>query len=126
MKGIRLFSNVTTDNTADQEVQTMKKVTELKQKAVVAGIGAVAFLYAVPVTVLASGTAEITKPLDNLKTLVIAIIGAVGVIILAKNVMEFAQAYQQQDSSTMNSALKGIVAGVLMAGISTVLTFLGF
>ena len=48
------------------------------------------------------------------------------VIILAKNVMEFAQAYQQQDSSTMNSALKGIVAGVMMAGISTVLTFLGF
>jgi hypothetical protein len=71
-------------------------------------------------------TSAITAPLDNLKTLVIAVIGAVGVIILAKNVMEFAQAYQQQDSSTMNSALKGIVAGVLMAGISTVLTFLGF
>jgi len=26
----------------------------------------------------------------------------------------------------MNSALKGVVAGVIMAGISTVLTFLGF
>ena len=51
---------------------------------------------------------------------------SVGIIILAKNVMEFAQAYQQQDSSTMNSALKGIVAGVMMAGISTVMTFLGF
>ena len=75
----------------------------------------------------ASGdTSAVTKPLDNLKTLVIAVIGAVGVIILAKNVMEFAQAYQQQDSSTMNSALKGIVAGAMMAGISSVLTFLGF
>ncbi len=82
-----------------------------------------------PTTVLAAGTGDtstITAPLDNLKTLVITIIGAVGIIILAKNVMEFAQAYQQQDSSTMNSALKGIVAGVIMAGISTVLTFLGF
>lgn len=58
--------------------------------------------------------------------MVIAIIGAIGVIILAKNVMEFAQAYQQQDSSTMNSALKGIVAGVMMAGISSVLGILGF
>ena len=48
------------------------------------------------------------------------------VIILAKNVMEFAQAYQAQDSSTMNSALKGIVAGVMMAGISSVLGILGF
>lgn len=77
-------------------------------------------------TVLAADTSAVTKPLDNLKTLVIAIIGAIGIIILAKNVMEFAQAYQQQDSSTMNSALKGIVAGVIMAGISSVLTFLGF
>ena len=74
----------------------------------------------------AASTSAVTQPLENLKTLVIAVIGAVGVIILAKNVMEFAQAYQQQDSSTMNSALKGIVAGVMMAGISTVLTFLGF
>lgn len=73
-----------------------------------------------------SGTSAVTQPLENLKTLLIAVIGAVGVIILAKNVMEFAQAYQQQDSSTMNSALKGIVAGVMMAGISAVLTFLGF
>ncbi len=74
----------------------------------------------------ATDTSSVTKPLDNLKTLVIAIIGAIGVIILAKNVMEFAQAYQQQDSSTMNSALKGIVAGVMMAGISSVLAILGF
>ena len=81
---------------------------------------------AMPMTVLAASTQAITQPLDNLKTLMIAIIGAVGVIILAKNVMEFAQAYQNQDSSTMNSALKGIVAGIMMAGISTVLSFLGF
>ena len=74
----------------------------------------------------AGDTSSVTAPLDSLKTLVIAIIGAVGVIILAKNVMEFAQAYQQQDSSTMNSALKGIVAGIMMAGISTVLSFLGY
>lgn len=38
----------------------------------------------------------------RVKTLIIAVIGAVGVIILAKNVMEFAQAYQQQDSFTRN------------------------
>lgn len=89
--------------------------------------GAVYAMSQMTVTAFAAGdTSAVTKPLDNLKTLVIAVIGAVGVIILAKNVMEFAQAYQQQDSSTMNSALKGIVAGVMMAGISTVLSFLGF
>ena len=101
--------------------------TRYKRKVVPAVTGSVmAFNLMTTTCFAASGTSAVTKPLDNLKTLVIAVIGAVGVIILAKNVMEFAQAYQQQDSSTMNSALKGIVAGIMMAGISTVLTFLGF
>ncbi|MDE6254007.1 MAG: hypothetical protein K2M78_15465 [Lachnospiraceae bacterium] len=106
-----------------------KKVLSRVKTAIMAACGVVYMsATAIPMVALAEGgdTSAITKPLDNLKTLIIAIIGAVGVIILAKNVMEFAQAYQQQDSSTMNSALKGIVAGVMMAGISTVLTFLGF
>ena len=74
----------------------------------------------------ASDAGSVTKPLDNLKTLVLAIIGAIGVIILAKNVMEFAQAYQHNDSATMNSALKGIAGGAMMAGITSVLGVLGF
>lgn len=102
-------------------------LSKAKKAAVCVCVAAAWAVNALPMTVLAAGdAAAITQPLENLKTLVIAIIGAVGVIILAKNVMEFAQAYQQQDSSTMNSALKGIVAGIMMAGISTVLTFLGF
>ena len=32
-----------------------------------------------------TGTSAVTQPLENLKTLIIAVIGAVGVIILAKN-----------------------------------------
>ncbi len=118
-------------------MRRMKNITETmtgkngsaKVKKAAALCGTVYFtMSAMSMTVLAAGTgaAAITQPLENLKTLVISVIGAVGVIILAKNVMEFAQAYQQQDSSTMNSALKGIVAGIMMAGISTVLSFLGF
>ena len=107
-------------------VTTFSRKGRLKKHIVpmAAGIITAASMYTLPV--YASGVSEVLNPINNLKTLVLAIIGAVGVIILAKNVMEFAQAYQQQDSSTMNSALKGIVAGVMMAGISTVLTFLGF
>lgn len=110
-------------------MKTGKKETGILcsvKKAVPELCGAGYMMAAMPVSVLAANTQAITQPLDNLKTLMIAIIGAVGVIILAKNVMEFAQAYQNQDSSTMNSALKGIVAGIMMAGISTVLSFLGF
>ena len=109
-------------------VETLRKMSKnVKKNIVYVLTGAVVASNLMTMNVLAAGnTSAITKPLDNLKTLIIAVIGAIGVIILAKNVMEFAQAYQQQDSSTMNSALKGIVAGVMMAGISTVLSFLGF
>ena len=105
----------------------MKRFINRVKKNIIPAVSGVVTMTAIECTnVLAADTSSVTKPLDDLKTLVIAIIGAIGVIILAKNVMEFAQAYQQQDSSTMNSALKGIVAGIMMAGISTVLTFLGF
>lgn len=98
-----------------------------KQKIVTIAAAGVVACNAMTIPVYAAaGANAITQPLNSLKTLMLAVIGAVGVIILAKNVMEFAQAYQQQDSSTMNSALKGIVSGIMMAGISTVLTFLGF
>lgn len=84
----------------------IKKIKMKKENIMVVLSGAV-FMTVMDVSnVLAAGDASsVTKPLDNLKTLVFAIIGAIGVIILAKNVMEFAQAYQAQDSSTMNSAL---------------------
>lgn len=109
--------------TTKQKVKYFEKIKRVTSVCGVVGV----LTNAIPLTVLAAPSAQtITQPLNNLKTLVIAIIGAIGVIILAKNVMEFAQAYQQQDSSTMNSALKGIVAGIMMAGISTVLSFLGF
>lgn len=116
-----------TRNKAFMEGRGMeRKKSRLKKKLVPAVLGMFMGAMLMGTTCFASGASAITQPLESLKTLIIAVIGAVGVIILAKNVMEFAQAYQQQDSSTMNSALKGIVAGIMMAGISTVLTFLGF
>lgn len=107
-------------------MRKMSYKQKIKKAAAEVIAGTMAVVLYVSQGVQATGVDSVTQPLTNLKTLVISIIGAVGVIILAKNVMEFAQAYQQQDSSTMNSALKGIVAGVMMAGISSVLTFLGF
>ena len=98
---------------------------EIRKAAAQVSAGATAMALYVSQSVQATGVDSVTQPLTNLKTLEISIIGAVGVIILAKNVMEFAQAYQQQDSASMNSAIKGIVAGLIMAGISSVLSFLG-
>lgn len=118
--------NKKTVNITNKETKKDGFFVGMKKKVISAFSGAIMACSLFSTQVMAADTSSVTQPLDNLKTLVIAIIGAVGVIILAKNVMEFAQAYQQQDSSTMNSALKGIVAGVMMAGISSVLTILGF
>lgn len=128
---MRKESTVVTTNTSNKVNggNTMKGFLGIVKKKLIPAVSGSVMAVSLMSTqcfAAATGTSAVTQPLDNLKTLVIAVIGAVGVIILAKNVMEFAQAYQQQDSSTMNSALKGIVAGVMMAGISTVLTFLGF
>ena len=127
---MRRENSVETNNTANVENggRSMKGLFKNMKKKVIPALSGSLMAVSLMSTqcFAAASTSAVTQPLENLKTLVIAVIGAVGVIILAKNVMEFAQAYQQQDSSTMNSALKGIVAGVMMAGISTVLTFLGF
>lgn len=123
--GCKVKENIMREN----KKNSMKsRIKEVWKKVMVPSLSGVFFAMSHMTTVVyaAGDTSAVTKPLDNLKTLIIAVIGAVGIIILAKNVMEFAQAYQQQDSSTMNSALKGIVAGVMMAGISSVLSFLGF
>ena len=106
------------------EMKTRKK--EWKKKIMPTVVGMTTAMFMLSTKVMAAGGVDsVTQPLTNLKTLVISIIAAVGVIILAKNVMEFATAYQQQDSSSMNSAIKGIVAGLIMAAISSVLAFLG-
>ena len=107
-------------------ITTSTRKGRLKKHIVPMAAGVITAVSMLTMPVHATGVTEVLNPINNLKTLVLAIIGAVGVIVLAKNVMEFAQAYQQQDSSSMNSALKGIVAGLIMAGISAVMTFLGF
>ena len=117
----------TADNNQMEEKHMNQRTISFKKRIISALFGTLMAVMLMTTTCFAAGdTSAVTQPLDNLKTLIIAVIGAVGVIILAKNVMEFAQAYQQQDSSTMNSALKGVVAGVIMASISGVLAFLGF
>ena len=125
------MKNLFTKNTKEVAKSTVVKkegmnMSSMKKNVVSVILGAIMATMLMSATVFAAGTDTVTAPLNNLKTLLISVIGAIGVIILAKNVMEFAQAYQQQDSSTMSSALKGIVAGIMMAGISAVLSFLGF
>ena len=62
-----------------------------------AGAAAATLFFVQPV-MASSGVDSVTQPLTNLKTLVISIIGAVGVIILAKNVFFHEQCDQRYRS----------------------------
>lgn len=65
----------------------MKRIKK-KLKKLVNVVTASAFITCMQMSTVmaATDTNSVTKPLDNLKTLLLAVIGAVGVIILAKNV----------------------------------------
>ena len=90
---------ITTNNNQMEEKGMKSRFIHFKKRFVPALFGALMGVMLMSTTCFAAGdTSAVTQPLENLKTLIIAVIGAVGVIILAKNVMEFAQAYQQQDS----------------------------
>ena len=69
---------------------------------------------------------SVTKPLDTIKTIFLAIAGAVGVIIIVKNLIELGTAIQDRDTPSLMSALKGLAGGFIVAAASTVLVLLGF
>ena len=93
--------------------EMISKVKDVTAKVIVPAMAATMYsVNTMTTTVFAAGPDAVTKPLNNLKTLVISVIGAVGVIILAKNVMEFAQAYQQQDQRWDEAAALPPLAGL--------------
>lgn len=68
---------------------------------------------------------DVLKPLILIKSLITGAVSIVGYILCVKNLMEAFTAYQQNDQHTFATALKGFIGSLLMAAISTVLTFLG-
>lgn len=103
----------------------MKKLRNLLMKLSVAMI-TVTNSYIVPA--YAKDTADssaVTNPINNLADLMTSIIAAAGAIILAKNIFDFASAYQNQDSAGTSMALKGIVAGLLMISVKVVISIMG-
>lgn len=115
----------------EKEIEKMNKIKEKIKKAiknivpVVGGVFAFAGLGAVDAFATSQSTESVTKPLKNLLTVFEAVIAGIGAIILLKNIVEAVQAYQQQDSSGMYSALKGVVAGAIMCAAGLILAIIG-
>ena len=79
---------VITTNNQMEEKGMKNRFIHFKKRFVPALSGALMGVMLMSTTCFAAGdTSAVTQPLENLKTLIIAVIGAVGVIILANNVI---------------------------------------
>ena len=77
---------ITTNNNQMEEKGMKNRFIHFKKRFVPALSGALMGVMLMSTTCFAAGdTSAVTQPLENLKTLIIAVIGAVGVIILAKD-----------------------------------------
>ena len=105
----------------------MKKVKITKNKAKVIMLTVImTILMTVPAYAdTESEVNDVLRPLILIKSLITGAVSIVGYILCVKNLMEAFASYQQNDQHTFTTALKGFIGSLLMALISTVLTFLG-
>lgn len=114
-KGERMKEKIT--QIKNKKTELTEKISKLKTAILVMVSG---LCYQVPVH--ASG--DVTQKIGEIESLVISIIAAVGVIVLAWGIFEFAAAYQQNDSSAQTHSLKKIVSGIIMCCVSGLVTLL--
>jgi len=99
----------------DKIWKAKKKVTD---KIAVFWLMFAGFLTAQAQEVFASEAAgngtEIASAIDRITTISVTIIQAVGIVVALYGVFEFATAWGQHDSSQQTSAIKKIVAGLIM------------
>lgn len=76
--------------------------------------------------VFASGIDQVTKPIDQLKTLFIAVGSGIGVIFVIKSIIELGTAFSQQDMPSIRMALLGLIGGAMIAAVGALLAFFGF
>lgn len=76
-------------------------------------------------SVMATGADSILQPVKLLQTLFFGIIALVGLFLIGKGILELSTAIPQRDSTSIKEATLTIIGGVLAAGISAVLGFIG-
>ena len=76
-------------------------------------------------SVVLTSADAILKPAKTFVTLLETGVAIWGIILVIKNVSELSAALKGQDDSGISAAVKGLIGGLLMASIGSVLTFLG-
>lgn len=103
--------------------KTKKTFVKVKETLKAVVFGFVVSIGAMPLPVYAAGNAYL-NPLTNLKTIMISIVAAAGVIVLIYGGVKFAISFQKMDQNGEHQAVYTIIAGGVMIGISAIVTAL--
>lgn len=90
-------------------------------KAIVVAVGIATV--GLPSPVLAGG--DYLSPINNLKTVLLAVIKVAGAIVCVFGIIRVAMAFPRHDQNAEYAGIYTIVAGALMVGAGLVLTALG-
>jgi hypothetical protein len=77
-------------------------------------------------TTTTTTTEDFVKPITVIKDISVAVVGAIGAVLLVWAVFDLAQAVMARDTSQIGDGLKKLLGGALCAGVATILTLMGF
>ena len=78
----------------------------------------------IPSCVYARATDDVTEPLARILELLYAILSGVGAIILAYNIFQLAISIRSHDPSQRSNALLGVVSGIVIMLIPSIVRFI--
>ena len=107
----------------------MRRNIPWKVKAVSSVLSTLVMVNAVPFLAFASGAIDvsaITKPFDILKTIIYALVGGLGSIVLILGVVDLFTSISSHDVGGIKAGGFKVGAGVALVGITTIMALMGF
>lgn len=102
------------------------KIESLRRKLTGGGAGLVALETALlPQMAQASGFDGVINGINQLKTLLLTVVGAAGVIVVIMAVVKIASSLSAHDTSQISGGIMQLVGGLLMAGVAGFLAVMG-
>ena len=100
----------------------------VKIKIAISAIGSMmaAFLCSTPVLASNIDVGPVTAPLDAIKTLLLAAVGVLGVIILILGLVDFISSLNSHDTGGQKNGVMKMISGVLLVGVPLILTLMGY
>lgn len=102
------------------------KIEGLRRKLTGGGAGLVALEAALlPQIARANGFDGVINGINQLKTLLLTVVGAAGVIVVIMAVVKIASSLSAHDTSQISGGIMQLVGGLLMAGVAGFLAVMG-